>query len=113
MINKNGKAIPSDMVCTDERPPVTRNPTASREMTTHQVTFLLVDGFSSPSDVNIPRTKDPESAEVIRNVNSKTTAITDSTTPTGYSFRMVTKLFLVLQPSLIMHPEKIRVLLPD
>ncbi|EQB88704.1 hypothetical protein M918_23635 [Clostridium sp. BL8] len=74
----NGKAATIAIACNPCKPPESKSPTANNASTSPQSTFFLFEGFKLPFEVNIAKTKVAESAEVIKNVQSKTMVIIDT-----------------------------------
>lgn len=76
--NIKGKAAATEAVCNASNPPDKSRAAANRASTTPHKNFLLLLGFRSPLEVNIPSTKVAELDDVIKNVVNKTIVIKDS-----------------------------------
>ena len=78
-----GKAAATEAVCRASKPPASRREVANKDWTKPHRIFLLLEGFRSPSEVNIPSIKVAEFADVIKKVDSSTTVTMDSIEPRG------------------------------
>ena len=73
-----------DTICIEESPPVSRRPIASSEIKSPHMVFRKEEGSKLPSELKIPKTSVPESADVMKKANSSTMARIDRSELMGY-----------------------------
>ena len=83
-IIENGKAVIISMFCKASSPPLINSMVATVANTIPHVIFILFDGFSLPFSDSIASTTVAESADVMKYINTKISAITDNIIARGY-----------------------------
>ena len=98
MMKENGKAATMSILCKASRPSADNKMTAMADCARPQITFTILDGSNEPFVVCMPNTNVAESAEVMKNVLIKITAIIERTIDNGSSLNTANNVSSVFKP---------------